>query len=75
MKGKIKINWRILAKHYPGLQILRHLGILESKLMSKYKNASWTQRVTFCVTWSNSLHFSKFQFPHLENEGVGLGEL
>lgn len=43
--------------------------------MSKDMNVSWTQQVTFSVTLSNSLHFSQVQVPHLENEGVGLGEL
>lgn len=52
----------------------RQLGILESELMLKYMNVSWTQRVTFSVTLSNSLHCSQVQVPHLENEGVSLGE-
>lgn len=64
-----------MTKHYPVLLILRHLGIMESELMSKYMNVSWTKRETFFVTLSNRLHFSQMQVPHLENEGVGLGEL
>lgn len=64
-----------INKILPCVIHLRHLGILESELMLKYMNVGWTQSMTFSVTLSNSLHFSQVQFLHLENEGVGLGEL